>query len=133
MNLKDYFDNTEGTGILATADGQGKVDAAIYARPQVQDDGSISFIMLDRLSHHNLQTNPHAAFLFLEAGGRYQGVRLFLEKLKEDTDPELIAQYSRRCPVPEGDPVKEQKFLVTFRVNRMLKVLGGDSPEVSMG
>lgn len=133
MNLKDYFDNTEGTGILATADGQGKVDAAIYARPQVMDDGSISFIMLDRLSHHNLQSNPHAAFLFLESGGRYQGVRLFLEKLREDTDPELIAQYSRRCPVPEGNPSKEQKFLVTFRVNRLLKVLGGDSPEVSMG
>lgn len=133
MNLKDYFDNTEGTGILATADGQGKVDAAVYARPQVMDDGSISFIMLDRLSHHNLQSNPHAAFLFLEAGGRYQGVRLFLEKLREDTDPELIAQYSRRCPVPEGNPSKEQKFLVTFRVNRLLKVLGGDSPEVSMG
>jgi hypothetical protein len=132
MNLKDYFDNTEGTGILATADGQGKVDVAIYARPHVQEDGSISFIMLDRLSHHNLQSNSHAAFLFLEAGGRYQGVRLFLEKIKEDTDPELIAQYSRRCPVPEGDPAKEQKFLVTFRVNRLLKVLGGDSPEVSM-
>ena len=132
MNLKDYFDNTDGTGILATADSQGKVDAAIYARPQVMDDGSISFIMLDRLSHHNLQSNPQAAFLFLEAGGRYQGVRLFLEKIKEETDPELIAQYARRCPVPEGDPAKEQKFLVTFRVNRLLKVLSGDSPEVSM-
>lgn len=132
MNLKDYFDNTEGTGILATADGQGKVDAAIYARPQVREDGSISFIMLDRLSHHNLQSNPHAAFLFLETGGRYQGVRLFLEKLREETDPELIAQYARRCPVPEGAPAGEQKFLVTFRVNRLLKVLGGDAPEVAM-
>ncbi|MEZ4483172.1 MAG: hypothetical protein R2864_00790 [Syntrophotaleaceae bacterium] len=44
MNLKDYFDNTEGTGIPATADGKGKVDAAIYARPQVREDGSISSI-----------------------------------------------------------------------------------------
>ncbi|MEZ4483173.1 MAG: hypothetical protein R2864_00795 [Syntrophotaleaceae bacterium] len=87
--------------------------------------------MLDRLSHHNLKTNPHAAFLFLEAAGRYQGVRLFLEKLREETDPELIAQYSRRCPVPE-ERSPGQKFLVTFRVNRLLKVLGGDAPRVAM-
>lgn len=40
--------------------------------------------------------------------------------------------YARRCPVPEGDPAKEQKFLATFRVNRLLKVLGGEAPEVSM-
>jgi len=132
MNLKDYFDNTEGTGILATADAQGKVDAAIYARPQVLEDGSLAFIMLDRLSHHNLQSNPHAAYLFLEVGGRYQGVRLFLEKLGEETDPELIANYPHHCPVPEGSPAGEQKFFVTFRVTRMLKVLGGEAPGVSM-
>lgn len=132
MNLKDYFDSTEGTGILATADGQGKVDAAVYARPQVREDGTISLIMLDRLSHHNLQSNPNAAYLFLESSGRYQGVRLFLEKLREETDPDLIAQFSRRCPAPEGASGDQKKFLVTFRVNRLLKVLGGDRPEVSM-
>ncbi len=33
MNLSDYFDNTKGYGVLATADSSGKVDAAVYARP----------------------------------------------------------------------------------------------------
>lgn len=31
--LKFYFENTKGTGVLATADSDGKVDAAIYSRP----------------------------------------------------------------------------------------------------
>ena len=31
--LKAYFESTKGTGILATADSNGKVDAAIYSRP----------------------------------------------------------------------------------------------------
>lgn len=28
MDLKDYFENTQGRGVLATADRKGKVDAA---------------------------------------------------------------------------------------------------------
>ena len=49
MELKEYFENTEGRGILATADGDGKVDAAIYARPHFMDDATIALIMRDRL------------------------------------------------------------------------------------
>ena len=68
MKLDDYFDLKKGIGVLSTADGEGKVDAAIYARPHFMDDGTVAFIMRDRLSHHNLQSNPHATFLFKEDG-----------------------------------------------------------------
>jgi hypothetical protein len=37
MGLIDYFEKTQGTGVLATADAQGKVDLALYARPLVGD------------------------------------------------------------------------------------------------
>ena len=60
MNLKQYFENTKGLGILSTADSSGKVDAAVYARPHFMDDGTLALIMRDRLSHYNLQSNPHA-------------------------------------------------------------------------
>ncbi len=33
MDLKSYFESTNGTGILSTADGDGHVDSAIYSRP----------------------------------------------------------------------------------------------------
>jgi len=39
MSISEYFENTKGTGVLATADSEGKVDAAIYARPHVMEDG----------------------------------------------------------------------------------------------
>jgi len=35
MNLKTYFENTRGTGIISTADSNGRVNAAVYARPHV--------------------------------------------------------------------------------------------------
>ena len=66
MERKEYFENTEGTGVMATADSDGKVDTAIYARPHFMDDGSIAMIMRDRLTHHNLESNAHACYMFIE-------------------------------------------------------------------
>ena len=36
--LSEYFEKTKGTGILATADAEGHVNVAVYARPHVPDD-----------------------------------------------------------------------------------------------
>jgi hypothetical protein len=69
-NLKEYFESTKGSGVLATADSSGKVDAAIYSRPHFLEEGTLAFIMRDRLTYNNLQSNPHATFLFLEEGPR---------------------------------------------------------------
>ncbi len=52
MNLNQYFGNTKGLGIMSTADATGKVDAAIYARPHIMEDGTLAFIMRDRLTHN---------------------------------------------------------------------------------
>jgi hypothetical protein len=130
MTLREYFENTQGTGVLATAGGNGEVDAAIYARPHVMDDGSIAFIMLDRLTHKNLETNPHAAFLFVEEGGRYRGVRLFLEKIREDKDPDLIRKLSRRCLDEKGEHASGPKFLVYFRLKKILDLIGAGVPNL---
>lgn len=128
MDLKDYFEKTTGTGVLATADAQGRVDAAIYARPHILEDGTAAFIMLDRLTHKNLQTNPHATFLFMEKGEGYRGVRLFLKKLREDTDPELIESLSRRSV--SQDYMQGTKFLVVFELEKILNLLGPGTPDI---
>jgi len=128
MRLKDYFSEKEGIGVLATADAAGRVDVAIYARPLVLDDGTCVFIMRDRLTHHNLQGNPSAAYLFTEHGHGFKGVRLYLKKVREDTDPELIQQLTRRCLSPEEDRSKGPKFLVYFAVEKILNLVGGDIP-----
>ena len=73
MDLREYFENTKGFGVLATSDSEGRVDAAVYARPHFMDNGTIALIMRDRLTHHNLQSNSHAAFLFREDGPGYKG------------------------------------------------------------
>jgi hypothetical protein len=128
MQLGEYFEHNKGVGVLSTADLQGKVDAAIYARPQVLDDGSIAFIMRDRLTHRNITENPYAVYLFIESAAGYQGVRLYLKKVREDDDAELIRTMTRRCLSAEEDTAKGPKFIVYFEIEKALKLIGGDSP-----
>ncbi len=132
MQLQEYFENARGVGVMSTADSAGKVDAAIYARPHVMADGTIAFIMRDRLTHHNLQENPYASYLFIEAGRGYQGLRLFLRKVREDQDAELIGQLTRRCLSPEEDEARGPKFLVCFKIEKALNLIGSDSPQITL-
>lgn len=123
MDLYDYFENTEGRGVLATADSEGKVDVAIYSRPHVMEDGSIAFIMRDRLSHKNLESNPHAAFLFME-NEKLVGKRFFLTKLKEVQDMDQIKALRRKKKYPDdGKPI----FLVYFSIDKELPLIGPGS------
>jgi hypothetical protein len=46
--------------------------------------------MTDRVTHNNLQSNPNAAYLFLEEGPEFNGKRLTLTLIKEDREDELI-------------------------------------------
>lgn len=121
MQLKRYFDATKGLGVLATADGSGKVDAAVYARPHCMEDGTLAFIMRDRLTHSNLQTNPHATFLFVEEGAGYKGTRLFMTKLREEKDSELLERLKRR---KYEDDHQVSQFLVFFRLDKQLPLVG---------
>ena len=115
MDLAEYFENLKGKGFLATADNRGHVDVAVYARPHIVDENTIAFIMPDRLTHHNLQSNIHAAYLFLEEGSRYKGIRLFLSKIREEEDSELLHSIRRRKYATEKEGEEMPRFLVLDR------------------
>ena len=97
MNLSEYFEQTKGRGVLATADTGGKVNAALYARPHFMDDDTVVFIMAERLTHENLQSNQWATYLFMEEGEGYKGKRLYLKKVKEEQNDQLISEICQKC------------------------------------
>jgi len=123
MSLRDYFENTRGFGVLATSNSEGRVDAAVYSRPHVMEDGTIASIMTDRLTHENLKTNPHAAYLFREEGGGYRGKRLLLTKIREEQDPALIDELRRRSVLDELQ-LDKPLFLVIFQIDKELPLIG---------
>jgi hypothetical protein len=128
MNMQEYFEKTQGLGILATANSEGEVDLAIYARPHVLDETTIAFIMREHLSFKNLQSNPKAAYMFVEKGKGYSGKRLYLTKIREESDPDTINELRRRPreSYPEDD--KSAANLVTFSIDS-IRPLVGDSKE----
>ena len=125
MKLSEYFEKTKGIGVIATSDDQGKVGLAVYGRPHFINEKTVAFIMADRLMHKNLQSNPYAAYLFMEDKGRYVGKRLYLTKIKEEKDPSLINQIRRTDSCPAYTKYKDSiKYLVYFRIDKVLPLIG---------
>ena len=125
MDLKAYFEEKSGRGILATADSEGKVDLAVYGKPHFMEDGTIALIMADRLTHHNLQSNDHAAYMFMEDGAGYKGVRLFLTKISEEQDSDrLYAMRSKKYPSKKEEG--KTRFLVFFTIDKQLPLIGAE-------
>lgn len=121
MELKEYFASVKGNGILSTADDKGVVNSAVYAAPHILEDGSVAFIMKSRKTHENILVNPHACFLFIEAG-KLEGKRIYLTKIKEEKNSELLFSLLRHCKHDECE-TKEDYFLVFFKVDKVLALV----------
>jgi putative heme iron utilization protein len=120
MKLSEYFDNARGRGVLATSDSRGEVNAALYSRPHFKDEETVMFIMGERLSHENLKSNPHAAYIFMEEGTASEGKRLYLTKIGEEMNDELVETLRKKHSyVLQEDYLKTKKYVVTFRVNKI--------------
>ena len=126
MKLSEYFENTLGRGVLATADAKGVVDAAVYSRPHFIDEETAAWIMTDRLTHANLQSNPHAAYIFAEAAeNKFVGKRLYLTIIRQQTDPATIEQIRWRKTYTIPDEQKnDRRFVVYFHIDKVLPLIG---------
>ena len=108
---------------MSTADSGGKVNSAIYATPHFLEGNLVSFIMRDRLTRANLNSNPNASYMFIEQSDSLKGIRIILHKVSESSDQEQIARLSRKKTA--GDS-QEQRYLVSFSVDKVLALIGGD-------
>jgi len=128
MKLSEYFEKAKGRGVIATSDSKGNVGVAVYARPHFISEKTVAFIMNDRLMHKNLQSNPNASYLFMESSERYAGKRLYLKKIREEKNSDLIDQIRRRERGPSfriyGD---KSKYLVYFQIHKVLPLIGARS------
>ena len=119
MDLGQYFKNKEGAGYLARSNSKGEVNVAIYSQPHVMPDGNIAFGMSDRLTHKNLMENSHAVYAFKDNG--YQGVRLYLQRVKEETEGPIFDEIRREAlQSPYAEQYSNIRFVEYFRVAKDL-------------
>lgn len=128
MKLKEYFSGKAGVGVISTSNNDGEVNSAVYAKPHVTGKDTLAFIMRDKLTRANLQKNTKANYLFIEHEHGFNGVRLYLTMTGEVQDKEAIAELSRRSAAAEGDD--SNRFLVSFRVDKALALIGADEIEL---
>lgn len=118
MNLSEYFENVKGTGILATGDSDGNIDAALYGKPFFVDERTIAFDMMHRVSYANLQTNPNACYMFIEKAEGFIGKRLNLVKEGEETDAGKIRLLKKKYNLMDIKG-EEQRHIVYFRIKEI--------------
>jgi hypothetical protein len=88
------------------------------------EDGTLACGMADRLTHANLSENPQAVYAFNEGG--FQGTRLFIEKVREETEGPLLESIRKEADKMVGPGVGELvKFVVYFKINKHLPLVGG--------
>jgi hypothetical protein len=124
MNLAEYFQSTEGIGVLATCDSGGNVDLAIYSRPYVIEEDKIAFSMLERTSFANVQSNPKAAYMFVEQGEGYKGKRLYLTKVGEESDPQRIEEIKSQRPKRHETSTESARHFVYFSIDKTRPIVG---------
>jgi len=124
MSLAEYFRTAEGIGILATSDSAGNVDLAIYSRPYVIDENKIAFSMLERTSFANIQSNPKAAYMFIEKGEGYNGKRLYLSKSGEETNQQRIEEIKSQHPKRHKSTTESARHFVYFSIDKIRPVVG---------
>jgi hypothetical protein len=124
MSLAEYFETIEGTGILATSDSDGNVDLAIYSRPYVIEENKIAFSMLEKTSYANIQSNPKAAYMFIEKTKGYKGNRFYLVKVGEESDSDLIEKIKSQRPKRHKSTTDIPKHFVYFEIVKVRPLVG---------
>jgi hypothetical protein len=124
MNISDYFSNARGHGVLATANKKGEVNAAVYSKPYFTDDNTAVFIMAEGLTYENLKTNPSAIYLYIESTAEWTGKRLYLKKVKEEQDEQMLAKICQSCDYSHYDV--GNRHIAYFKVERVLPLLGSN-------
>ena len=123
MSLAGYFEAKEGIGILATSDSNGNVNQAIYSRPYVIDENKIGFSMLEKSSFANLQSNPKAAYMFIEKAQGYNGKRLHLKMIGEETDQRKIQEIKSQRTKKHESVTNSARHFVYFEIEKFRQLV----------
>ena len=119
MKLSEYFEKTKGKGSsplrIQRKSWQplsmpGLISSMRRQWPSSWQTG---------LTHKNLESNPHAAYLFMESGERYAGKRLYLTRSKKKrTVHSLIRSVEKRVARLTKATKRGLRYLVYFKVKR---------------
>lgn len=121
--LMRYFNQVPRIGVLATANREGKVNAAHFGSPVITDPETVVMGLGENRTLRYLQENPHAVFIIVQPGEtlpRWRGLRVYLEMKECSRSGRLLEQLRSRITEVVGEEAAKQIVAaVTFRVTEI--------------
>ena len=93
-------------GVLATADAEGKPNAAYFGSPRLDLEGRLVMGLMENRTLANLEANPHAVFFTVKeapVGFTTPGWRLYLEVKHIDREGEVLQQVKEAIAAAAGE------------------------------
>lgn len=103
--LMEYFNKSPRLGIIATADKDGRADAAVFGSPHMVDEKTVVIATANNRTFANLQENPHAVFMIMDTGNlepgkmepgkgivEWKGIRVYLKMIAYSTSGEMLEE-----------------------------------------
>jgi len=116
--LKEFFEHSTGFGVLSTADRDGIVNAALFARPTIEGEKAL-FLTIEKKNLSNLRENKSAYYLFKKDGEGYEGVRLVLNLSRIYQDDQKASEISKKH-LKDGI----ERYILEFDILDILPLVG---------
>jgi len=121
--LMVWFNRQPRLGTLATSDGKGNVNSAVFSALNMIDEQTVVLAIGANRSLDNLKSNPKAAFVFFEPAPNpfdWKGARLYLEARSIEASGPLFDQLVAEVRRQVGDlAAANVKAAVTFRIEEV--------------
>ena len=114
------FNKEARIGILATANNDNDVNAAVFGSPKMIDEDTVIMAIGDNRSANYLKENPKATFIVVEPGdapATWKGARLYLEVEAFEGYGEVLDSFRANIRKVAGDKSANAiKAAIRFKV-----------------
>lgn len=114
------FNKEARIGILATANNDKDVNAAVFGSPKMIDEDAVIMAIGDNRTAHYLKENPKASFIVVEPGdapATWKGARLYLEVEAFEGYGEVLDSFRANIRKVAGDKSANAiKAAIRFKV-----------------
>ena len=120
-SLLTAFDNHNGPGVIASSDGKGEVNAAVFGSVRRLDDQHVAMALGEGRTLDNLKFNGRAVYLFYREGKtvlEWQGARLYLDVVRFEDEGGLFASLVAEAEQQAGKMAARMlRCAVVFRID----------------
>lgn len=114
------FNKESRIGVMATANKNGDVNAAVFGSPRMIDEETVIMAIGENRSFKYLQENPKASFIVVEPGespATWKGVRIYLKMDSYERYGEVLDSFRENIRKVAGDRSADAiKAAIRFKV-----------------